>query len=197
MTHQSTRGTITPEMTFAEIAEEISAWATEKGFWDVKNSWLEECALFHSELSEAAEHWRNGHEPNEIFTTIKDSVVALDGTQKPDGIPIEIADYMIRVLDSIGHHKLRVIDKTVTGPSMNFAKCKSFLDHISVMHFTTALGYMMGPDDDRDSAEIACSRMLRDAINLSRKFNIDYMQAIMTKMTYNMTRPIRHGGKRA
>lgn len=67
-------------------------------------------ALIHSELSEALEEYRNGREPTEIYYT--DSVCTENGRLcvpdaedecgayrrgKPEGIPIELADVIIRI----------------------------------------------------------------------------------------------------
>ena len=45
--------------------------------------------LMHSELSEALEEHRSGHLPNEIY----------ESNTKPEGIPIELADCVIRIMD--------------------------------------------------------------------------------------------------
>lgn len=59
----------------------------EKGFVGSGRSFVEALALVIGEVSEAVEEWRNGHEPTEIY--IKDG--------KPEGIPIELADTVIRI----------------------------------------------------------------------------------------------------
>lgn len=66
--------------------------AVAKGWWDNPDSFGDKIALMHSELSEAFEHYRRGHGINEIFYE--------DG--KPDGIPIELADVVIRMADFCG-----------------------------------------------------------------------------------------------
>jgi NTP pyrophosphatase (non-canonical NTP hydrolase) len=67
--------------------------AVSKGFHDEPRSVGDLIALMHSELSEAFEHYRNGHEPQEVFWT--------DGG-KPDGVGVELADVVIRIFDFCG-----------------------------------------------------------------------------------------------
>ena len=64
---------------------ESKGWHKEERHFDG------DIALIHSEASEALEHWRNGRVPIEIF-------YSEDKPDKPDGIPIELADIIIRVL---------------------------------------------------------------------------------------------------
>ena len=49
-------------------------------------------ALCHCELSEAVEEYRKGHEENEIYYYC----------QSPEGVPIELADVVIRIMDMCG-----------------------------------------------------------------------------------------------
>jgi NTP pyrophosphatase (non-canonical NTP hydrolase) len=51
----------------------------------------EHIALIHSELSECLEEFRAGHEATEIYYRESD--------QKPEGVPIELADAVIRCFD--------------------------------------------------------------------------------------------------
>lgn len=68
--------------------------ATDKGFWDDEPNIGEKLALIHSELSEALEEVRAGHAPNEVYEA--------DG--KPEGLPIELADAVIRIADLCGYY---------------------------------------------------------------------------------------------
>lgn len=74
-----------------EMAKEVHQLAVEKGWWDdEKRNFGEIIALLHTEVSEAFEEWRNGHDITEVY--IKDG--------KPEGVPIELADIAIRLLDN-------------------------------------------------------------------------------------------------
>lgn len=77
--------------------------AKEKGWHDRAQSVAEAIALQHSELSEALEEYRNGKEPNEIYQ----EATPQDGL-KPCGIPIELADAIIRILDFCGLHNIDI-----------------------------------------------------------------------------------------
>lgn len=65
--------------------------------------------LIHSEVSEAGEEWRDGREPDEVYfkypsgetgTSREDEERNLG---KPEGIPIELADVIIRTLDACAY----------------------------------------------------------------------------------------------
>lgn len=75
----------------AILAEDIYAWAQEKGFYenDVRNTG-EVIALMHSELSEALEANRHGNLQDEHCPEFGNEV-------------IEYADCIIRILDTCAH----------------------------------------------------------------------------------------------
>ena len=84
----------------------IHTWAKRKGWWvereedsilrpdafgNLRPSNVGELLML-IEASEAMDHYRNGHDVDEEFE-------APDEPGKPDGIPSELADIVIRVLD--------------------------------------------------------------------------------------------------
>ncbi|MEV2911712.1 hypothetical protein ABNF65_24645, partial [Paenibacillus larvae] len=69
--------------------------AKEKGWWDGRRSFGDLIALMHSELSEALEEHRDGRHYTEIY---------YEGNGKPCGIPIELADTVIRIFDACGYY---------------------------------------------------------------------------------------------
>ncbi len=76
-------------MRIAELQRESHRIAREKGWWDTGRNVAEMLALAHSEISEALEEWRAGHDLAEIRFT--------DG--KPEGFSVELADVFIRLAD--------------------------------------------------------------------------------------------------
>ena len=86
---------------------DIQFWIDESGRIAKDNGWDNEevpfpetLALIHSELSEALEHYR--HEAK-----IDDSWIdELSG--KPDGIPVEIADVLIRVFHWLSFNEIDI-----------------------------------------------------------------------------------------
>lgn len=83
-----------------ELAAKIHETAKEKGWWkDGDRNFGEIIALIHSELSEALEEYRSGHSENEVYHKLFD---------KPEGVPIELADAIIRILDFCCHAEIDI-----------------------------------------------------------------------------------------
>lgn len=83
-----------PYGTFQYWQKNILEWAKRKGWHSPDRAFGDWTSLFHTEISEAYEDFRNHRKNDEIYYE------AIDGTKlpKPCGIPIEMADLVIRVL---------------------------------------------------------------------------------------------------
>jgi len=106
-------------LTIGEWSRIINQWAERKG-WnkDLKDKVGDQFANFHSEISEAWEEWRSGHKWNDVYYnfdlcncgvpighvgTLELHSPGCPGT-KPEGIPIELADTVIRILHTCGFY---------------------------------------------------------------------------------------------
>lgn len=77
----------------AQWQKDIHQYAVEKGWWEKERNVGEMFLLFVSEVSEAFEEIRNGKAPAEVYFI----------GEKPEGVPIELADVVIRILDYCEH----------------------------------------------------------------------------------------------
>lgn len=83
-----------------EYQETVHAWACEQGWWDgPERNFGELMLLIASEVVEAFEEYRDNHEPSEIYYRTDKH-----GQQKPEGIPIELADVFIRLVDACARY---------------------------------------------------------------------------------------------
>ena len=100
-------------MRINELCEQAHAIAKLKGWWDEERNVGELMMLMVSDVAEAFEHYRDGRTINSHFESggskwTKDGWV--NYTDKPDGIPIELADVVIRIADFCGRHDIDLED---------------------------------------------------------------------------------------
>lgn len=112
-----------------ELAAQLHQVALDRGWWQDRSldSFGTVIALIHSEASEALEEFRNGHDLAEVYWAHADGTRCEDPTgvkvlgerlakpcplAKPEGVPIEFADIVIRVLDACAANGID-IDKAI------------------------------------------------------------------------------------
>jgi len=83
-------------MILKDLMKEVHITAKEKGWWDLNRSPGEILFLVISEVTEAFEEWRAGRKLQEIYYK--------DG--KPEGVPVELADAVIRIADFCEFEKI-------------------------------------------------------------------------------------------
>lgn len=89
------------EAAILSMQKEVSDWCHEKGWEpDPKRTFGDECALLHSEISEALEAYReHGIQPfNGVYP----------GGVKPEGVASEFADLLIRLLHYSAVHNINL-----------------------------------------------------------------------------------------
>ncbi len=161
-------------MNIAKLQKECHEIAVARGWYDGEERSEEEYwALFHSEVSEAFEEWRRGHEVTHIYYNIVDG--------KPEGVPIELADLLIRIFDYMQQR-----EGIIKPMAMKMEKNMSFPVFIVGLHWFLA-----------DSREHFClDNVVASVISWCEFNHIGIERAIRLKMDYNRTRSYRHGNKR-
>lgn len=185
-----------------ELRDEIHALAIEKGWWDEERNFAEIIALCHSELSEALEGYRDGN-PN-IWYDCKlgglaknEDCFAADcftcHSKTPEGIAIELADCIIRILDYCGHAGIdidgilsyrRAGNDTYTLPIL-VAEC----------HCLLSQSYKSQSSKDVLQSSICFAECIALIRFWCKENSIDIDDAIRIKHKYNKSRPYRHGNK--
>lgn len=167
---------------FNELSRQIHENAVAHGWWEEERERVQLCALFHSELSESFEEYRKGN----------DYEYEVDG--KPEGIAVELADYIIRVLDYAFHMGFDIDAEFKMPEAWDTAFASDdFSRFISDCHKDVTNLYGISKSEKHEG-KLAARCITRPMIWMILR-GIDPIEVIKRKHAYNRTRPYRHGGK--
>ncbi len=160
------------------MVEDIHKNAVEHGWWEGNRTFGEIIALCHSEMSEALEEYRKGKKLSEIY---------FEKAGKPEGISVELADCIIRILDYFGYIK---IDYKIYPVSIiefkeinyDFAEFVTRTQlYISKAYELNSLSYLKGA--------------VEYIFEYLTYFDIPIIEIINLKHAFNKTRSYKHGNK--
>lgn len=202
-------------MKLNKFAQAVHANAVKHGWWDEARSFGEIISLCHSELSEALEEFRNGMpmaycenpeceiKPEDKGPNVCGRVCGFRcGTAKPEGIAVELADCIIRVLDYMGKEGfnvdalLREAPKAVMCDVPVRVYAASLGDRIARWHLLLSLAYACWCNSaGTHAAALRMALCICEIVEWAEEAGVDMEMVLDTKHEYNKTRPYRHGGK--
>lgn len=186
---------------YNELATIIHENAVAHGWWEKERSFAEIVALIHSELSEALEEYRSG-KPFLYFvieTIQRDGKVIPeirtdygDGNykdEKPEGIVVELADAVIRILDYCGKRGLDIEEA--------LAERRAAFDAYTLPELVTECHYLLSMAyRDAEPRSLYFAECISLIAFWVKENGGDLDEAIVLKHEYNKSRPYRHGGKK-
>lgn len=211
-------------MKMNKFAAEVHQNAVEHGWWDEERSFGEIIALCHSELSEALEEYRAKRpmlyfpcnsgglcvddRPMENLTCGSRVRKASDPetfctarSKKPEGIAVELADCIIRILDWYGKEgldtdALMLEAGIITMCDLPTPVYGSFGDFIALLHNLLSMAYACWCNASGISASaLRLAKCIREIMAWAKENSVDMEMVLDIKHGYNKGRPYRHGGK--
>lgn len=201
-------------MKMNKFAAEVHQNAVEHGWWDEERSFGEIIALCHSELSEALEEYR-AKRPMVCFVVemddgkcgtylaIREDIISEEdfAGEKPEGIAVELADCIIRILDWYGKEgldtdALLLEAGIITMCDLPTPVYGSFGDFIALLHNLLSMAYACWCNASGTSASaLRLAKCIREIMAWAKENSVDMEMVLDIKHGYNKGRPYRHGGK--
>lgn len=174
-----------------ELAKGIRFDNASKGFDPLEGGVERYLLLTISEICEAQNELRDGHEPEKIYFvgstelpfSARASLASFPADKKPEGFSVEIADAIIRILDIQAKLELNIVlldgnpafDPTVTLDKELLSVCRVIAQ--------------AGETEIQFKLNLALSALFQICENLGIKI----YEVMALKLAYNRTRPPKHG----
>lgn len=200
-------------MNFNQFALEVHRNAVAHGWWEGPRTFGEIIALCHSELSEALEEFR-AKRPMVYCNGLGTNKACMDDEcggieclncftdRKPEGIAVELADCIIRILDWLGKEDLNVLALLAEAPLYTMCDvpgpiyAASLGDHIARWHLLLSLAYSCWCRSSGSyAAALRMALCIHEILEWAKENNVDMEKILEVKHAYNRNRPYRHGGK--
>lgn len=202
------------------LCERSHQISKEKGWLDTPRSWSGITELMKSELAEALEEYRDNRKLDEIYWEAylsdrpeekveipRGQVLgkSYKGIPKPCGIPIEFADFVIRVAQHCGTETVEGAFREAwdLGEAVGARAIEERGTPLDFEETLATAGYAVAVAWEvhrRNSGPREACRKLGKAVyeiwSFCEESEIDLFAAIALKESFNRTRPHRHGNKR-
>ena len=201
--------------TMAEWAKEIHENAVAHGWWEEDRTIGEICALIHSELSEALEGARAARPMMYVMDEYNGEYIQNPkyfGAKKPEGIAVELADAVIRILDWMAYcGKEGLLDyveeekeRIAAGYARSETEPEELPEFVAYLHDMVSVIHMRLMDINkvrwsrrkkkRQTEAMAAAGSVVFLVNgWLRMQGIQLKEVMEIKHRYNKTRPYKHG----
>lgn len=201
--------------TMAEWAKEIHENAVAHGWWEEDRTISEICALIHSELSEALEEARAARPMMYVMDEYNGEYIQNPkyfGAKKPEGIAVELADAVIRMLDWMAYcgqeYRLDIVEEQGERIAAGYARSETepeeLPEFVAYLHDMVSVIHMRLMDINkvrwsrrkkkRQTEAMAAAGSVVFLVNgWLRMQGIQLREVMEIKHRYNKTRPYKHG----
>lgn len=178
-------------MNLTELSKTIRFDNASQGFDPTEGGIDRYLLLAISEICEAQNELRDGHNPDEIYHSVQCGPIN-NGLTKPEGFPVEIADAIIRLLDICGK-----FDISIDIPDFTSYRFDESIDFYLLRICRTIANCQYGIFAGLQTYEFQHNLVtaITFLIHLARHCKIDIITVINQKLEFNKTRLPKHGRK--
>lgn len=118
--------------------------------------------------------------------------------KKPEGIAVELADCIIRILDYLGKERVDIDRVVAENPDIEHTRNKAFGEFICGCHYLLSLSYQHKRAAQKNDDPVYLwylAGCITDILDWARVEGVDMEKILDIKHEYNKGRPYRHGGK--